>query len=881
MTSIKDPRGITWLTNDYDANGRVESQTLADGGVWQLAYTTDGAGKVTQTDVTNPRGYVRRVTFDSAGYRLSDTRAHGTPRAQQTSYTYAATSHHVASITDARGRRTEYAYNDAGKVIAITRLAGTAGALTTTFSYEPAFSQLTSVTDPLGHGPTYEYDTRGALVEITDGTGHATTLTPNTAGQPTTIQDPLGNQRTFSYRLNDLVLATDPDGASTRLERDAAGRLTSVTDPLARTTRAAYDATDAITTITDAAGSVTSLERDGNGNLTKLTDPLLHETAWAYDSMDRVASRTDPRAEMESYAYDLNGNLAEITDRKNQRTTFGYDELDRQTFAGFGTTGPPSAPVHTSTTVFSYDNGNRLTSIVDSDAGTITRAHDDHNRLTSESSPEGTITYGYDNAGRRQTMTVTGQPAVTYAYDNANRLTAVTRSTLTAGLSYDLAGRLQSLTLPNGIVQTYIYDTNSNLRGIDYARSGVALGSLVYGVDANGSRAAVGGSFARTGLPAAVGSTSYDLANRLTQWGAASLTYDDNGNLTGDGTKTYTWDERNQLVGVSGGGVTASFAYDGLGRRLSRTVNGVHTRYLHDRMSPVQELTGAGVPQANHLSGLHADEIFAVTDSAGTRSLLTDALGSTIAVADSAGVLQGQYTYEPFGKLTHSGTAISGYQFTGRETDGTGLQFNRARYYSPDFGRFISEDPLGSAAGDLNLYAYVGNSPLNAVDPSGMISIAVPLPGGLGGFGAKAGWAGVFYTAGYIGGTAARKHFGGGFGSGVPFGEHGAASSPHDYSRSASGDESPSAAEGEAEGDPAPWGSTPKGRPYTKHYGEETGPERNIPGSVVDDVIDNNIPKVDTDGASVYYDPDNNVTVVWGRDGIVSVRKGPPKASLR
>ena len=792
MTTIKDPRNVTWLTNQYDANGRVDRQTLADGSVWQLSYTADAEGKVIQTDLTNPRGYVRRLTFNGSGYPVTDTSAYGTPRAQETSYTYDATSNRITSITDPRGRRTDYAYNGVGKLTSVTRLAGTSNALTTSFGYEPQFNQLASVVDPLGHGPMYEYDLRGALVSATDATGNETTLTTNLAGQVTSVVDPLASQSAFSYTLGDLVLVTDPDGSSTRFERDAAGRLTAVTDPLGRTTRATYDATDGLTTITDAAGSVTSLERDGNGNLTKLIDPLLHETAYAYDAMDRVTTRTDPRVDVESYAYDPNGNLSEITDRKGQRTTFGYDELDRQTFAGFGTTGPPGAPVYASTTAYSYDDGNRLTSVADSGAGSITRAYDDHNHLTSENSTDGTVAYAYDNAGRRLTMTVTGQPAVTYAYDDADRLTSVTRNTLTAGLSYDSAGRLQSLTLPNGIVQTYSYDANSNLRGIEYARAGVALGNLVYGIDANGLRTAVGGSFARTGLPAAVGSASYDAANRLTQWGATSLTYDDNGNLTGDGTTTYTWDERNQLVGVSGGGTTASFAYDGLGRRLSRTVDGVQTRYLHDQMTPTQELTASGVVQTNHLSGLQADELFAVIDAGGARSVVTDGLGSTLAVADSAGVPQGQYTYEPFGKLTHTGSATVGYQFTGRETDGTGLQFNRARYYSPEYGRFVSEDPLGFAAGDLNLYAYVGNSPLNGVDPSGMSSIAVPVPGGLGGFGAKAGWAGVFYTGGFIAGTAARKHFGGGGpfgenGGSVPFGEHGGgAGSPGDHSRQSS-----------------------------------------------------------------------------------------------
>ncbi len=76
----------------------------------------------------------------------------------------------------------------------------------------------------------------------------------------------------------------------------------------------------------------------------------------------------------------------------------------------------------------------------------------------------------------------------------------------------------------------------------------------------------LGGSFARTGLPQAVGSASYNAANQLTQRGASALSYDLNGNLTSDGVNTLTWDARNQLVSISGT-TTGTFEYDGLGRR--------------------------------------------------------------------------------------------------------------------------------------------------------------------------------------------------------------------------------------------------------------------------------------------------------------------------
>jgi RHS repeat-associated protein len=100
---------------------------------------------------------------------------------------------------------------------------------------------------------------------------------------------------------------------------------------------------------------------------------------------------------------------------------------------------------------------------------------------------------------------------------------------------------------------------------------------------------------------------------------------------------------------------------------------------------------------------------------------LPDALGSSVALTDSTGTLQTQYTYEPFGNTTVAGaTSTNPLQYTGRENDGTGLYYYRARYYSPRLQRFISEDPIGFGGGDVNLYAYVGNDPVNAKDPLGL-----------------------------------------------------------------------------------------------------------------------------------------------------------------
>ena len=260
----------------------------------------------------------------------------------------------------------------------------------------------------------------------------------------------------------------------------------------------------------------------------------------------------------------------------------------------------------------------------------------------------------------------------------------------------------------------------NQLTSLTYTSGQTTLGDLTYAYDAAGRRTVVGGSWARTGVPAPVTSAMYVAANRITAWDGTTFTYDLNGNLTGDGTTTSTWNARDQLAALSGG-TSGSFQYDGLGRRRTKTIGGTTTKFLYDGLNLVQELSSGGTPTANLLTGLGIDEIFTRTDSNGTSTLITGALGSTIELADAAGTLQTHYTYEPFGATTASGaTSANAVQFSGRENDGTGLYYYRARFYGPTMQRFVSEDRKGFSGGDINFYSYVSNSPITFVDPSGL-----------------------------------------------------------------------------------------------------------------------------------------------------------------
>ncbi|HSK78587.1 MAG TPA: RHS repeat-associated core domain-containing protein, partial [Thermoanaerobaculia bacterium] len=638
----------------------------------------------------------------------------------------AATNLKMATI-DALGRRTAYSYDARGNVTGMTRLAGTPNAVTVALTYDSTYNQLTSITDPLENVLQLRYDLLGQLTEIEDALGNIARFSYTATGRMATATDATMRITQLAYEGGDLVSTTDPLERTVTMFTDSVGRLLSLTDPLGNRYRYDYDRLDRVTKITDPHGAFTTFTYDANGNLTQLTDAKGGVTKFAYDAKDRVTTKTDPLLKTDSYIYDGMDNLIQVTERTGKISTFTYDALDRLKTAEFGRTQQgASLTAPDATVTYTWDAGNRMTQAADTQDGTITRGYDALDRLVSETSPRGSVGYAYDANGRRTRLSIPGQADVTYTYDDADRLTGITKGTDQIGFAYDAAGRRTTLTLPGGIAATYTYDAAGQLTGIVYTRAGITMGDLAYQYDAAGRRIQESGSLARRTMPAAVASATYDAANRLTLWGGATPTYDANGNLTSDGSRTYSWDSRNRLKTISGA-ATASFNYDVSGRRSSATVSGSTTSFLYDGPNIVQELTGASV-KATILGGLGLDEIFRRTDASGPRTLLTDALGSVLTLADDAGVARTEYRYDPYGAASTSGDASSNpFQYTGRENDGTGLYYYRARYYSPSFDRFISEDPIGFEGG-MNIYAYADGDPAMKTDPLGLATFMCMKP---------------------------------------------------------------------------------------------------------------------------------------------------------
>jgi RHS repeat-associated protein len=232
--------------------------------------------------------------------------------------------------------------------------------------------------------------------------------------------------------------------------------------------------------------------------------------------------------------------------------------------------------------------------------------------------------------------------------------------------------------------------------------------------------------------------TNY-VPNSLNQYASVAnhtLLYDTKFNLlSGYDDWVYTYDADKRLIWAgtaAGQGHTAQFVYDGLGRCVKRTIDGVATVFTYDEWKPIVEWTGAGVFVAWNLYGPGSDEIL-VRYQPNTGSYVhykLDAMGNVQFLLSGQNLGLEKYTYDAFGKPKIVGwngdvRGISLYGnrflFTGREYLYTlGIYDYRHRHYHPGLGRFIQTDPIGFGGDPSNLYRYSGGNPIFHSDPTGL-----------------------------------------------------------------------------------------------------------------------------------------------------------------
>jgi RHS repeat-associated protein len=426
-----------------------------------------------------------------------------------------------------------------------------------------------------------------------------------------------------------------------------------------------------------------------------------------------------------SYAYDAAGNRTELKDSVNSasHTWFGYE----------------------------FDQAGRMTGIRERTSSTdallvgLGHAEDDQlaaiRRFDVGGAPQPASSYRYEPATGRLA-------AITHTIDAATSASAPqwTKALDEFFYTFDRDDRIVEWRSFLDGTATYSYDAIDQLATADRAATSQ---DEEYDHDEAGNR--VSSTVFGTGATYVYGDQYQQ--NRLADDGTYTYLYHDEGTLQkrtlkSDTSKSteYAWDHRNRLTQVvEKNGATivkqTDLVYDALNRRIKKVhdpdgaASGqavVSEKYVHDGDDLYLQFDSADALAHRYVHGAAVDQVLADERFTGGGSQwrwpLRDHEQSVRDLVDDAGTVLNHKMYDSFGRLASETSAAAAddiiFGWTGREFDSeTGLQYNRARYYDPATGRFVSTDPSGiELSGDYNLYRYAANNPLNATDPTGLAS---------------------------------------------------------------------------------------------------------------------------------------------------------------
>ncbi len=715
LAVMQDTNGNT-ITAGY-TGGMLTSLTSSDGEVLRISYNS--AGLIDK--VTDPSGQVTTYAYDSTDQLLTTVSGpQGTNLYTYISGQDIAQQYALASITSADGTHEYFSYDAMGRLV---QTSHDSDAEQIDYAY-PSVGVVT-ITDASGDTTTELFNEFGSLVQVTDPLGNTTQEQYNANQNLTDLITPVGTTYQYSYNsAGDLVQEVNPLGETTSMTYTAQfNQLASVTDPGGNTTTYSYNADGDLVSTVYADGSATSADYNPEGLPTTTTDADGQAVSYQYNAAGQVTEEKLADGTQESFTYDSQGELASTTDSTGT-TTYHYNSADELTSVTY-----PSGE----TLTYTYNSEGQRISLVDSASGfAVDYNYNAVGQLASltDANGDSLVTYTYDVDGRLSEQANSNGTYTTYSYDaDSNILELINYGpggAIQSSFAYtynSLNERATESTLDG--TWTYSYDAAGELTSAVFASTNAAVPdqNLAYVYDAAGNRVEtiINGT-----------TTNYTTNNRneYTAVGGTTYEYDANGNLTSEinssGTTTFTYNSLNQLTEVVTPTDTWTYQYNALGERVSATHNGQTIVYVLDptgQGNVVAAYNRAGQLVADYAYGLG---LVSQTGPTGTDYYQFDAIGSIVGVTNNAGVLEDQYTYDPFGNLLNSSTSTSAttpFGFVGQSgalNEGASLIFMRARSYDEVLGRFLSPDPLGLGGGSANPFVYVSNSPVDLLDPSGL-----------------------------------------------------------------------------------------------------------------------------------------------------------------